>query len=56
MREKKVLSKSLLLLAITSIMLFAMSITSFAASTVTNVTQTDSSESSVTITYSGDVR
>lgn len=56
MREKKVLSKSLLLLAITSIMLFAMSITSFAASTVTNVTQTDSSESSVTITYSGDVQ
>lgn len=56
MREKKVLSKSLLLLAITSIMLFAMSITSFAASTVTNVTQTDSSESSVKITWTGDVQ
>lgn len=56
MREKKVLSKSLLLLAITSIMLFAMSITSFAASTVTNVTQTDSSENSVKITWSGDVQ
>lgn len=56
MKEKKVLSKSLLLLAITSIMMFAMSITSFAASTVTNVRQSDDGENSVTITWTGDAQ
>lgn len=44
MEKKRVFSKSLILLAITSIMLFAMSITSMAATeTNMNIQQTGSS-------------
>lgn len=50
MEKKRVFSKSLLLLAITSIMLFAMSITSMAATeTDMNIQQTGSSSSKVDI-------
>ena len=46
MEKKRVFSKSLILLAITSIMLFAMSITSMAATeTNMNIQQTGSSSS-----------
>lgn len=52
MEKKRVFSKSLLLLAITSIMLFAMSITSMAATeTDMNIQQTGSSSSKVDITW-----
>ena len=52
MEKKRVFSKSLILLAITSIMLFAMSITSMAATeTNMNIQQTGSSSSRVDITW-----
>jgi hypothetical protein len=56
MSSKKNMKKSLLMLGIMAIMMFAMSITSMAASTVTGVIQTKGTESSVTITFTGDVQ
>lgn len=53
MEKKRVFSKSLLLLAITSIMLFAMSITSMAATSVTNMRQTDAEENSAKVEFNG---
>lgn len=53
MEKKRVFSKSLILLAITSIMLFAMSITSMAATNQTmNVRQTGGDESEITLEWS----
>ena len=53
MEKKRVFSKSLILLAITSIMLFAMSITSMAATNQTmNVHQTGGDESNITLEWS----
>ncbi len=53
--NKKTMKKSLLVLAVTAIMLFAMSITSMAAGTkVTGLKQTKGSESSVTFTWNAD--
>lgn len=50
MEKKRVFSKSLLLLAITSIMLFAMSITSMAATNQTmNVHQTGGDDDTITL-------
>lgn len=51
MEKKRVFSKSLLLLAITSIMLFAMSITSMAATNVSNIRQTSADNDSVKIEF-----
>ena len=55
MRREKVFSRSLLILAIMSIMLFAMTITASAASgsAVTNLQQTDDTKTSVTVQWSG---
>ena len=53
MEKKRVFSKSLLLLAITSIMLFAMSITSMAAENVTDIRQTSAGENSAKIEFNG---
>lgn len=53
MEKKRVFSKSLLLLAITSIMLFAMSITSMAATNVSNIRQTSADNDSVKIEFVG---
>ena len=53
MEKKRVFSKSLILLAITSIMLFAMSITSMAATNVTNIRQTGADNDSVKIEFVG---
>ena len=53
MEKKRVFSKSLLLLAITSIMLFAMSITSMAATNQTmNVHQTGGDDDTITLEWS----
>ncbi len=51
MRRERTFTKSLLFLAIMSIMIFAMSITASAAAT--NIKQTDSSKSSVSISWDG---
>lgn len=51
MEKKRVFSKSLILLAITSIMLFAMSITSMAATNVSNIRQTKATTNSYTIEW-----
>lgn len=52
MEKKRVFSKSLILLAITSIMLFAMSITSMAASNTTmNVHQTGGDDDTITLEW-----
>lgn len=53
MEKKRVFSKSLILLAITSIMLFAMSITSMAATNVTNIRQTEAGQNSAKIEFNG---
>lgn len=53
MEKKRVFSKSLLLLAITSIMLFAMSITSMAATNVTNIRQTEVGQNRAKIEFNG---
>ena len=55
MRREKVFNRSLLILAIMSIMLFAMTITASAASgrAVTNLQQTDDTKTSVTVQWSG---
>lgn len=53
MEKKRVFSKSLLLLAITSIMLFAMSITSMAATNVTNIRQTEAGQNRAKIEFNG---
>lgn len=53
MEKKRVFSKSLLLLAITSIMLFAMSITSMAATTVSNIRQTEADTDSAKVEFVG---
>lgn len=55
MRREKVFNRSLLLLAIMSIMLFAMTITASAASgrAVTNLQQTDDTKTGVTVQWSG---
>lgn len=53
MEKKRVFSKSLILLAITSIMLFAMSITSMAATNVSNIRQTSADNDSVKIEFVG---
>ncbi len=55
MRSEKVFNRSLLILAIMSIMLFAMTITASAASgkAVTNLQQTDDTKTSVTVQWSG---
>ncbi len=51
MRREKVFNRSLLILAIMSIMLFAMTITASAASgsAVTNLQQTDDTKTGVTV-------
>lgn len=51
MRREKKLNRSLLLLAIMSIMLFAMTITASAAQAVTGIKQTDAHEGSVDIEW-----
>ena len=53
MRREKVFNRSLLILAIMSIMLFAMTITASAASgrAVTNLQQTDDTKTSVTVQW-----
>lgn len=53
MEKKRVFSKSLILLAITSIMLFAMSITSMAATNVTNIRQTEVGQNRAKIEFNG---
>lgn len=55
MRREKVFNRSLLILAIMSIMLFAMTITASAASgrAVTNLQQTDDNKTGVTVQWSG---
>lgn len=55
MRREKVFNRSLLILAIMSIMLFAMTITASAASgsAVTNLQQTDDTKTGVTVQWSG---
>lgn len=55
MRREKVFNRSLLILAIMSIMLFAMTITASAASgrAVTNLQQTDDTKTSVTVQWRG---
>lgn len=55
MRREKVFNRSLLILAIMSIMLFAMTITASAASgsAVTNLQQTDDTKTSVTVEWRG---
>ena len=55
MRREKVLNRSLLILAIMAIMLFAMTITASAASgsAVTNLQQTDDTKTGVTVQWSG---
>lgn len=55
MRRDKVFNRSLLILAIMSIMLFAMTITASAASgrAVTNLQQTDDTKTGVTVQWSG---
>lgn len=55
MRREKVFNRSLLILAIMSIMLFAMTITASAASgsAVKNLQQTDDTKTGVTVQWSG---
>ena len=55
MRREKVFNRSLLILAIMSIMLFAMTITTSAASGrgVTNLQQTDDTKTSFRVQWSG---